>query len=262
MLLSLFAFLGLFPYLFMIVASWKDNAQFYRSYWVPSLPLHLHNYGVAWSQIRGYLLNTVIVAGASVLGAVLLSTITAFVFARYRFLGRNTLFALIAVLLMVPGIATLIPLFVLVHNLGLLNTRWVLILPYITNGTILGTVLVRVFIQQLPDEIFDAARVDGAGGVRVYRHIVMPLALPIVGTVAILTAIGVWNDYFWPVVTITNNSLRTIPIGLAFFSGQNVTQWGPLFAGYTLASLPLLALFVFAARYFLTGLQGGVRGSG
>lgn len=261
-LLSFFIFLGLFPFLFMLIGSFKNNAQLYKSYWVPTLPLHFANYASAWSQTSRYLMVTLIVAVATVAGVIVFSSSSAYIFARYRFLGRNVLFGLIAVLLMVPQVATIIPLFILVHNLGLLNTYWVLIVPFVASGIPFGVVLMRTFIQQLPDELFDAARVDGASGLRAYRHIVVPLTLPIMGTVAIFTAGGVWDNYFWPSLTITSDNLRTLPVGLAYFSGNQGTEWGPLFAGYTIASVPLVVLFMLSSRYFLAGLQGGVKGSG
>lgn len=259
--LSIIAFVGLFPFLFMFVASFKTNTQFYDTYWSPSFPLHFGNYARAWQQLQPYFITTVIVAAGAILGTLLLASTAGFVFARYRFPGRRVLFGLIAALMMVPGIASLIPLFVLMRDFGLLNTRVVLILPQIAGNVVLGTVLIKTFTEGIPQEMFDAARVDGADGTRMYLWIMLPLALPVLGTVSLLTVINVWNDFFWPLLTITDNNLRTIPVGLSFFQGQNVTSWGPLFAGYMLASIPLLLLFSILSKYFLAGIQGGVPGA-
>lgn len=253
--------IGLFPYLFMLFTSFKNNQQFNVSYWAPTVPLHLGNYTTAWNQIKPYFLTSVIVAAAATAGSVILATTTSFVLARYRFPGRNLLFGLIAVLMMVPGIASLIPLFVLVRNLHLLNTRLVLILPALAGGVILATVLIKTFIEGLPHELFEAAEMDGASGPRMFFSIMLPLSRPIIGTVALVNVIGVWSEYFWPELTVTTNSLRTIPVGLQFFQGQNATDWGPMFAGFVLASLPLLFLFTFLSKYFLSGLQGGIPGT-
>lgn len=260
LVLSGLVFVSLFPFLFMLLTSFKTNTQFYKSYWVPTVPPHWGNYATAWRQIEPYFVTTVIVAAISIGGILLLATTAAFVFARYDFFGRKLLFALIACLLMVPGISSLIPLFILTRNLGILNSRIVLVIPHVAGGTVLGTILIKTFVEGIPQELFDAARVDGAGGVRMFGSVMLPLSLPVIGTVALITVIGVWNDFFWPLLTVTDNNLRTISVGLSFFQGQNATQWGPLFAGYTLASIPLLLLFTFLSKYFLAGIQGGVPG--
>jgi multiple sugar transport system permease protein len=260
--LSLIVFVGLFPFLFMLTTSVKTNQQYYESWWLPTLPLHLENYTRAWEQIRPYFVTSVIVAAAAIVGSVVLCSVSAFVFARYEFVGRKVLFGLVAALLMVPGISSLIPMFVLMRDLGLLNTRAVLVIPHIVGGAVLGTLLMKTFVEQLPQELFDAARVDGAGGPRMFVSIMLPLSLPVLGTVALVTVIGVWNDFFWPLLTVTENELRTVSAGLQFFQTQNATEYGPLFAGYAIASVPLLLLFVFLSKYFLAGLQGGLPGAG
>lgn len=260
LVLSGLVFVSLFPFLFMFVTSFKTNKEFYDSYWIPTWPLHWANYATAWRQIQPYFTTTVIVAAISIGGILLLATTAAFVFARYDFFGRKVLFGLIACLLMVPGISSLIPLFILTRDLGILNTRIVLVIPHLAGGTVLATILIKTFVEGIPQELFDAARVDGAGGPRMFGSVMLPISLPVIGTVALVIVIGVWNDFFWPLLTVTDNDLRTISVGLSFFQGQNATQWGPLFAGYTLASIPLLLLFTFLSKYFLAGIQGGVPG--
>jgi multiple sugar transport system permease protein len=245
----------------MIVTSLKDNNQFRTSYWIPSLPFHFENYTAAWNQISVYIMNSLIIACSSLVGVLILSSIAAFVFARYNFLGRNFLFTMIAALLMVPSISSLVPLFILVRDMGLINTRLSLILPYIASGSIFATFLMRAFFQQVPNELFEAAHIDGAAGWQSYFYVMLPLSGPIIGTIILLTLTTVWNDYFWPLLTLTDDSLRTVTTGLAFLQGQNVTLWGPLFAGYVLASLPLVVVYFFASRYFIAGV-GGVVGGG
>src|SRR5579875_2700980 len=196
--LSVMVFVSLFPFLFMFVTSFKSNQQFFTSYWAPSFPLHFNNYSTAWHQVQPYFVTTIVVAAISIGGILLLATTAAFVFARYAFFGRTVLFGLIACLLMVPGISSLIPLFVLCRQLGILNTRIVLVIPQVAGGTVLGTILIKTFVESIPQELFDSARVDGAGGPRMFRHIMLPLSFPVIGTVALVTVIGVWNDFFWP----------------------------------------------------------------
>ncbi|WP_260477650.1 carbohydrate ABC transporter permease [Nonomuraea sp. WAC 01424] len=256
--LAVLAFAGLFPYLFMLAASVKDNEQFFASYWSPAWPLHLDNYAAAWEQVSPYLFTSFVVAVLAIAGTMVLAPAAAFVFARYRFPGRGVLFGMVAALLMVPSITSLIPLFVLMRDLGILDSRLVLIIPHVTANTVFGIVVMRTYMAQIPEEMFEAARVDGAGGVRLFLAFMLPLARPVIGTVALMTVLGVWNDYFWPLLTVQTDTYRTIPAGLAFFANQNAQQWGPLFAGYVLASLPLVVLFTFLSKWFLAGIQGGI----
>jgi len=259
--LVVIAGVGLLPYLFALVTSFKTNEQFATDFWLPSFPMHGENFLRAWDQIRPYMLTSVVVALIAIAGILILSLLSGFVLARYRFPGRGFFFAIVVALLMVPGIAGLIPLFVMMRDLGLLNTIWVLAIPHIAGGAVLGTILMKTFIEGIPQETFDAARMDGASGPRMFRSIVLPLSLPVVGTVSLITVINVWNDFFWPLLTITKNELKTVSVGLIFFQGQTGTEYGPMFAGYLIASLPLLLLFTFMSKYFLAGIQGGLPGS-
>lgn len=259
--LIILAAVALAPYLFMVVTSVKTNQQFADSFWQISFPLHFENYAVAWNQVAPYLFNTAIVAVISIVLILVIASISGFVLARYRFGGKKFIYGAVLVLMMVPGLANLIPLFILMKDLGLLNTYIVLVVPYTAGGVVLGTILIRNFVEGIPQAIFDAARIDGASGARMYRSIMLPLSLPVLGTIALLTVSEVWNDFFWPLLVISDNNLRTVSVGLQFFQGQNMTDYGPLMAGYLIASLPLVVLFVFLSKYFLAGVQGGVPGA-
>jgi ABC-type glycerol-3-phosphate transport system permease component len=259
--LLIFVVLSLAPYIFMILTSLKTNQQYNESFWALAFPLHFENYATAWDQISPYLLASVVVAGLSVLGIIAVSLLAGFVFARYQFRGRQLLFTLIAALLMVPMIASLIPLFLMMRDFHLLNTIAVLIIPQIAGGAVLGTILMRTYIEGIPQSIFEAAAIDGAGPLRVFRSIMLPLSLPVIGTVSLVTIQAVWNDFFWPLLTVTENNLKTMSVGLLYFQGQSATAYGPLFAGYLLASIPLLVLFIAFSKYFLAGVQGGLPGS-
>ncbi|MCC2031509.1 carbohydrate ABC transporter permease [Microbacterium allomyrinae] len=259
--LLIFVVLSLAPYVFMLITSLKTNQQYNESFWAIALPFHWENFGTAWVQIQPYLIASVAVAAASVIGIVAVSLLAGFVFARFTFRGRGLLYTLIAALLMVPSIASLIPLFLMMRDFNLLNTMAVLIIPQIAGGAVLGTILMRAYIEGIPQTIFEAAQIDGAGPFRVFRSIMLPLSLPVIGTVSLVTVQAVWNDFFWPLLTVTDNSLKTVSVGLLFFQGQSATAFGPMFAGYFLASIPLLILFVFFSRYFLAGVQGGLPGS-
>jgi ABC-type glycerol-3-phosphate transport system permease component len=257
-ILSCLGFVGLFPYLYMLETAVKSNSQFNSNEATPTWPFHFGNFVTAWGDVAPYLLASVIVAACTMVGCIFLGSLTGFVLSRYHFPGRNLFFGLIALLLMVPNIASLIPLFVLMRNLDLLNTYPDLIIPQLTTQTIFAVVLMKTYVDQLPDELFDAAHIDGATAARTYWSIMLPLARPVIGTVALFSVISVWSDYFWPELTIVTNSLRTVPVGVQFFQGELTTAYGPLFAGYLIASVPLLLLFVILAKNFLAGIQGGL----
>lgn len=254
--LGIFTF---YPLIFTLFTSFKDNSQFFSTFWGPALPLHWSNYADAWRQLYPVLLNTIFVGVVSAFGVVFLASLAAYVFARHRFPGSSIFFYAIIALLMIPGVLTLIPLFLLVKDLGLLNSYWVLILPYIAGGQAFAIFVLRSFIAALPEEIFESARIDGAHEFTIYRHIAVPMAKPILGTLAILSLLGTWNDYIWPSVTLRNQELWTISLKLVSFSSQwaSLQQYGPMFAGYVIASIPLLILFMFTMRLFIEGLASG-----
>jgi multiple sugar transport system permease protein/raffinose/stachyose/melibiose transport system permease protein len=162
--------------------------------------------------------------------------------------------------MMLPYVLTLVPQFILIKNFGLLDTRWALILPYISGGVVFAIFVLRSFFSTLPQELFEAAYIDGASELQVFWRLALPLIRPAVGTVAILQILGTWNDYIWPSVVLLSDQLFTMPIGLVAFQGHHTTEWGPLMAGYTLASLPLVILFALTTRTFIEGLtQGGLK---
>ncbi len=258
-ILIILGILTFYPFAFTIITSFKDNFQFIHNFWGITLPLHFSNYTDAWSRISRYILNSGIVTTISAFGVLAVASISAFVFARFNFPGREFLFLCILSLLMIPGILTLVPAFLLVKRLGLLNTYWVLILPYISGGQVFAIFILRSFIASLPEELFEAARVDGATTLKSFFNIAIPLSKPILVTVAIMNVLGTWNDYVWPLVTIPDGRMWTITVGIVSFSSQygGLEMWGPMFAGYVIASIPLIVLFFFTMRYFIAGLTSG-----
>ena len=168
--------LTFYPFVFLVQTSLKDNSQFYHDFWGFGPPFHWGNYVEAWGAIAHYVANTVVVTVATVAGTLAVASLAAYVFARHRFPGKEVIYVVILALLMVPGILTLIPAFVLVSQLGLLNTPWALILPWTAGGQIFGILLCRSFFATLPQELFDAAKVDGASELEQYYRIAMPLS--------------------------------------------------------------------------------------
>ncbi len=258
-ILIILIILTFYPFIFTVITSFKSSPQFTHNFWGITYPLHLSNYKDAWSRIRRYILNSIIVTIASVVGVLTIASISAFIFARFKFPGREFLFLCILSLLMIPGILTLVPAFLLVKSLGLLNTRWALILPYISGGQIFAMFILRSFLASLPEELFEATRVDGASTIQSFIYLAIPLSKPILVTIAIMNILGTWNDYVWPLVTLPDGKLWTITVGIVSFSNQylGLEMWGPMFAGYVIASIPLIVLFFFTMRYFIAGLASG-----
>jgi ABC-type glycerol-3-phosphate transport system permease component len=245
------------PFWLMVVISVKDQAQFYHGIWLPDFPLHPENYGLAWGVVSRYLMNSIFVTVTTIVGVLLVSSLSAFVFARYDFPGKKLLFLMIISLLMVPAILTMVPAFVWVKNLGMINSHWGLILPGIAGQQVFAIFILRSNMASLPEELFEAARVDGASIFQCYWRIALPLSRPILSVVVITTLLSTWNDFIWPLIVISDDKLRTIPIGLAFFQGQYITQYGPQMAGYVISSIPLLLIFIFTSKEFVQGLTAG-----
>lgn len=159
---------------------------------------------------------------------------------------------------MIPAVLTLVPRFVIVHGLGMYQSHWGLIFPYIATGQIIAIFLIRTFFASIPSEYFDSARIDGANQFRCFWHIALPLSRHILGVVAILQVLGSWNDLFWPYLILGNQrQLFTMPVALLIFSDQLGSQIGTQMAGYILASLPLILLFAVASRQFIDGMTAG-----
>lgn len=249
--------MALYPFVILLLLSAKSTGQFLSNRWWVTLPLHPENYLAAWNAIDIYIVNTVIVVTVTTIATVFLSSLAGYVLARIQFPGRQAIFYLILALMMIPGVLTLVPLFILVRDLQLLNTLWALILPYIATSQVFGIFVSRAAFESMPAELFESARVDGAGEFTVFWRIALPLARPTMATVAIVTATGVWNDLVWPLVALSDDSKRTITVGLTYFNGQFSSDYGPLFAGYVIAAIPMLLLFAFTSRQFVSGLTSG-----
>ena len=253
------AVLTFYPFVFLFLSSFKTSPQFVHDFWGLPIPPELANYRDAWDRVNPYVLNSLFVSIVSMLGVLFVSSLTAFVFARYKFPGREFFFFSILILLMIPGVLTLVPTFLLVKRFGLLDTYWALILPYIAGGQVLAIFIMRSFMAALPEELFESARLDGASVWDLYARITLPLCKPILVTVAIMNILATWNDYIWPLVTIPDGNKWTVSVGIVSFGSTyaGLQNWGPMFAGYVIASIPLIILFLFTMRYFIAGLTSG-----
>jgi ABC-type glycerol-3-phosphate transport system permease component len=249
--------LTFYPFFFLFVNSFKSVPQFFMQSWWFSTPLQLDNYVEAWGVVHRYLANSLVICALTAVVMLSLSCLSAFVFARFRFPGRNFLFYSILSLLMVPGVLMLVPTFLLVSNLKLIDTYWVLLLPYIAGSQVMAIFILRGFFASIPEEFFEAARIDGASNLQLLRHVVLPLSKPIIGTLAVLNVLGTWNNFLWPQVTITQPKLSMITNGMYQFHTQYSFNYGKMFAGYMISAIPVLILILFTMRTFMKGMTSG-----
>jgi len=256
-LLSMFT-ASMIPVVIMFIRSWKTLPQVGRSQIFPTLPLHYGNYIEAWELVKQYLVNTVFLVVAAVIGVLIFSSITAYVFARYKFPGKNFLFALLIALLMIPGVIGFVPSIVLVLKIFKLSNNYLGVLfPYWAGGQVFAIYILRTFFEGLPEEMFEAGRLDGAGHLALYWRLTIPLSGPILSVIAILNIIGTWNDYVWPLIVLAQESKRTIAVGLTFLRDTKHPDPGVEMACYVIASIPMFLLFLATMKTFVRGIATG-----
>ncbi|MFI5357285.1 MAG: carbohydrate ABC transporter permease [Opitutales bacterium] len=212
----------------------------------------------AWRVLRPYVLNSFIVSGLTAIAVCCLGSGTAYILARYRFLGGRFVFLFILATMVFPGVLTLVPSFLLVRELGLLNSYAAMILPYVAGGQVFAIFVFKSFFEGLSEELFESARLDGAGHWHLYWHIVLPLSRPIFAVVAIMNVLGTWNNFLWPFIVNTDDRHSVVASGLFTLSTSSMGgDVATMFAAYLLSSLPLLVLFIYANKPFVRGLTSG-----
>jgi sn-glycerol 3-phosphate transport system permease protein len=252
-----------FPFYWMIVTALKPSREVFTPTpeWLPAHPAW-NNFALAWNAepFGRFLVNSVIVTAAIVFLQIALAALSAFALARFEFRGRTAFFWIIMAALIVPVQVTFIANFITLAHLGWLNTYAGLIAPYAVSA--FGTFLFRQAFLAVPRQLEDAARLDGCSGLAFLWRVLLPLSKPTVFAFALVAVVTHWNSYFWPLIVTTNNSVRTLPIGLGMFIGQEVTtDWNLLMAASLFVSAPMLLLFFLLQRYFVQSyLRGGIRG--
>ncbi|HSE71842.1 MAG TPA: carbohydrate ABC transporter permease [Nocardioidaceae bacterium] len=258
----LYAVLGLglllmvLPFVWMAVSSIKPEAEVMSvppTWWPETVTLD--NYTQLFSRLDfpTYFFNSVVVALAVTAGNVMFGAMLGYALAKLDFPGKRLMFGLVLGTLMVPGVVTFVPLFVLTTNLGLTNTLPGMFLPFLAGP--FGVFLMRQFILGLPDELIQAARVDGAGELKIFFRVVLPLCGPALATLGILTFLTSWNNFLWPLVVATEEDKFTLPVALALYSvGQNATKYGLLLAGAVVVVIPVIAVFLALQRYIMQGI--------
>ncbi len=223
-----------------------------------NISLALLNYERSWRLIRPYMLNSFIVCIATALGVLLISSVAAYTLSRNRFPGNRAVYYFIISAMMFPGVLTFVPTYMVVRELGLLNTYWAMILPYMAGGQVFAIFIMKGFFDGLPEDLFESARIDGAGHLQSYLHIVLPLSKPVLSVVLIMNVISSWNNFMWPFVTQSDGRFHVIASGLfVLATSAFASSFSTLFAAYMLSSIPLLVLFIYATRPFIRGITSG-----
>ncbi|WSQ13038.1 carbohydrate ABC transporter permease [Streptomyces sp. NBC_01231] len=244
------------PFLWMLTGAFKPEADIRQvpPVLIPTSPT-LANFRELFSSLdfTSMFANSVIVALSVTAGNLIFCSMLGYALAKLEFRGRRGVFALVMATLMVPGLVTFVPLYVLVANMGLTGSLLGLILPFVV--TPFGVFLMRQFISTLPDELIDAARVDGCSELAIFWKVILPLTKPALATLGIITFLGSWNNFLWPLVVAQNESQYTLPVGLALASsGQDFTRYGVLLAGAVVVLLPVTIVFLLFQRHFVAGI--------
>jgi multiple sugar transport system permease protein len=252
------AALTLLPLLWMVSASFMPagEATAVPLRFVPRAPTVAH-YRALFTRLdlTRALVNSVVLAAVVTAIAVLVNALAGYGFAKFRFAGRDRLFRGLLAALVIPGQVAMLPLFLLLRELHLVNTYAAVIVPGM--ASVFGIFLVRQYAAGIPDSLLDAARVDGAGEVRIFRSLVLRLCAPILVTLAVFTFMGTWNDFMWPLIVLADERLYTLPVALATLAGEHVQDVELMMAGAVLTVLPVVVLFVALQRYYVAGITAG-----
>jgi len=256
----------LMPLLWMLLTSIKGSDDVFSTplKWIPWLHFAptLEAYKQVWTQVSFalYFFNSLFIALVVMIGQVFTSSLAAYAFARLRFPGRDKIFLAYLGTLMVPGVVTVIPVYILMRELHWIDTYQALIVPAMFSAY--GTFLLRQFFLSIPSEMEEAARIDGCSPFEIYRWIIVPLSLPAMSTLAIFTFVGNWRSFLWPLIVTNSPGHYTLPVGLAAFRTlEGGVNWPVLMAGSMLMTLPMVIIFLLGQRYFIEGVRvGGVKG--
>jgi len=258
-LVHLFLFIGLVatmaPFVWMVSTSFNtDQAIFTKvPQWIPKHPT-IEQYTKLFSSINflQHFKNSVIIAVSITFVSLFFNSLAGYAFAKYRFPGKEKLFTLLLATMMIPGQVTMLPVFLILKNMGLLNTYLGLIIP--AAGGVFGVFLMKQFMLSIPNELIESARMDGCSEFRIYWQIILPLSKPVLATLGIFTFMGTWNDFLWPLIVMIREEMYTLPVALANLNGQHSTEYALLMAGAVIVIAPIVLLFLLAQKYVIQGI--------
>ena len=258
-LLVLLALAFLYPVVLMVLAAFKSTPEIFRNPFGLPESFGLETFADVWERASFglNLRNSLLITGASALLLLACAAPAAYAIARYAFRGRTLLFLFFLAGIMIPIRLGILPLYLLMRDLNLLDTPLSLILTYAASGMPMAVFLLVVFFRNLPRELEDAGRIDGASEGQIFRRIMLPLVRPALATVVIVNVVPWWNDFFFPLLFLQADTWKTIPLGMQIFFGQHMTNWSLVFSGMLLASVPLLIIYLVMSRQFIAGLTAG-----
>jgi multiple sugar transport system permease protein len=256
--LAVIAIVTLLPLIWMVMASFMPSGEA-SSVPPPFFPreVTIDQYVSLFTRLHlgRSLLNSTVLAIAVTAISLVVNSMAGYAFAKYRFRGRAPLFKMLIASMVIPAQVTMLPLFLMLNKMGLINTYFGVIIPGM--ASIFGIFLIRQFALTIPDSLLEAARMDGASDFRIYWSIILPLCKPILVTLAIFTFMGTWNDFLWPLIVMTDDSMYTLPVALANLSGEHVQDTELMMAGSVMTVLPVLVVFALVQKYYLAGIMAG-----
>ncbi|HTX72187.1 MAG TPA: carbohydrate ABC transporter permease [Rectinemataceae bacterium] len=258
LLLLLFTCIFVFPIIWVLLSSFKPQSELF-TYPLTIFPRHptASNYVTAFNSgdFPRFFANSIFVSTLATVITVVINVMAGYALSKYYFRGRNVIFYAMIATLMIPLQAIMVPIFLLLKSMGLLNSLWGIIIPPAATPT--GVFLARQYIHTIPNSFIEAARIDGTGEFTIFRRIIVPLAKPIVATIAIFSFMWRWNDFLWPFIVISMRKRMTLQLALANFVGQFQINWANLLAMTVVTMIPMIVVFIALQRYFVTGLTAG-----
>ena len=255
-----YAAIVLLPLLLVISNALRPTREIFKNpVGLPTSPT-LHSFVKAWQEasFNIYFFNSLLITVASVLLATAVAALAGYMLGRYEFTGSRFFIAFFLAGLMLPFRLAIVPLFLLLNNMGLVDKRLGLILVYAATGIPFSIFILSAFFRQLPKELTEAARIDGAGEFTIFGRIMLPLVRPALATVIVFQFVPLWNDFFFPLVLLRSTSKWTLPVGMTRFFGEFQTDWSTLFAGLIITTLPLIIIFLLATKQIIAGLTAGI----
>lgn len=256
--LTIMGFLTLIPFIWMVSASFMadGHSSVYPPRFFPD-KITFEQYHQLFSRMQVWrnFLNSLFLSIIVTLISLLFNSMAGFAFAKYRFKGKNKLFNFLLSSMIIPAQVTMLPLFLMLKYMGLINTYMAIIIPGMAN--VFGIFLIRQYTLSIPDSLIEAARIDGASDFQIYRKVMLPLAMPILVTLAIFTFLGTWNDFLWPLIALTDNEMYTLPVALANLMGEHTKDPELMMAGSVLTIIPVIIIFLALQKYYIEGIMLG-----
>jgi len=255
-----YAFIVLAPLALIVLNSMRPSREIFRDPVGLPTSINFDSYFTAWSEasFSQYFFNSLFVTLAAVTLATATAVLAAYVLGRYQFRGSSFLAVYFLSGLLLPFRLAILPLFLLLQSLGLVDSRFGLILVYAATGVPFSVFILSAYFRQLPGELSEAARIDGAGEFTIFGRVMLPLVRPALATVAVFQFVPLWNDFFFPLVLLRSSDKWTLPVGMTRFFGEFQTDWSTLFAGILITTLPLVILFLIATKQIIAGLTAGI----